>query len=312
MPTAPARSQEIAKTAPVEFQLYNGKVNGKFYPDSHQYWVSVNGGKMERKTGVTTIIGIKDKSTALGEWQKNITVDYLFGLIEKGVNIDYDRAVEAVMLAEKLKKQAADIGHEIHEWAEGYIRYKLKQPGFKNLPEIPNFPEAVTGVNSFLEWEKKRRVKFISTETVVYSMEHDYIGIEDVTFEADGKFCDSDFKSSNGLYNGVRMQTVAYRHARMENGGRKGDGRWAIRFSKYSEEEYYAKEERKREVKKIIAKILGKEYKEYPIKPYQVFEAKYLDDDPSFMKRDMEAFLHAKALREWDCATDPFYKGENW
>lgn len=43
-----------------EFDLYGGKVKGKFYPGSHRYYV--NG---KSKTGVTSYLGIIDKSQAL-------------------------------------------------------------------------------------------------------------------------------------------------------------------------------------------------------------------------------------------------------
>jgi hypothetical protein len=171
---------------------------------------------------------------------------------------------------------------------------------------MPTKPEAITGVNSFLDWEKAHKVKFHSTETPVYSIEDDFVGIEDATFDADGLFCDGDWKSSNGLYNGVRMQTAAYGKARMEEGGKKTQGRWAIRFSKYSEKEYYDREERKREIKRIIARIQNKEYKETEPKPYEVFEAKFLDADKSYFKRDFAAFMLCKKLVEWDKITD-FY-----
>ncbi len=296
----------------IEFELYKGRLKGKHYPASHQYWVSVDGGKPERWSGATTFINIKDKSRALGSWQQGITADYLLQIFDRGDKITRDNILEAVIQNEIQKEEAADIGKEIHSWAEAYIRHKLKQKGFEKLPEIPNFPEAVTGVNAFLDWDKQEKVEYVATESVVASLKHGYIGIEDVTFMAEGKFCDSDFKSSNGLYNGVRAQTAAYATARMESGGRKSQGRWALRFSKYTESEYIKREERKKEIRRMIAKIKGQEYKEYPIKPYQVFEAKFLDNEKGNMERDFEAFLHMKALTEWDRKTDPFLCGEDW
>ena len=291
-------------------ELYKGKVIVKFYEKSHQYWVSRDGGKtFKRKTGVTTYLGIKDKSTPLMSWQQSMTVDFLLDLVAKGVPLDSDKAIEACVQHEIAKDHAADIGTEIHAWCEAYIRHTMKQKGFESLPEMPNFPEAVTGVNAFMEWLDEHKVKFISTETPVYSLKHDYIGTEDVTFIADGIYCDADFKSSNGLYNTVRMQTAAYAHARMEEGGKECRGRWAIRFSKYTEAEYYKREARKGQIKQAIARFKGNEVKEYPVKPYQVFEAAFLDRDPRSLDKDFKAFLTCKELTEWDRATDSFYNG---
>ncbi len=288
-------------------ELYGGKVLVKFYVKSHQYWVSTDGGKnFSRKSGVTSIIGIKDKSTPLGSWQQGLTLDFLLAQIAAGVKIDEEKAIAAVVQHEVERDEAADIGKEIHAWCEAYIRHELKQKGFESLPEIPNFPEAVTGVNAFMEWLKKHKVKFVSTETVVYSKKHDYIGQEDVTFIADGLYCDADFKSSNGLYNGVRMQTAAYAEAREEMGGKKSEGRWAIRLNKYTEAEYYKREERKKMIRASIARFKGKEPSTFPIKPYVVFEAAFLDNDRRARARDFDAFLTCQKLTEWNKATDPY------
>ncbi len=293
------------------FKLYGGKIEVKFYgpteekPNRHMYYVNA-----VRKTGVTSFIGIKDKSRALGIWQQQITADFLLKALEAGKKIDIDLALEAVVQNDVLREEAADIGKEIHAWCEAYIRHKLKQKGFEKLPAMPNFPEAVTGVNSFFAWEKEHKVKWVSTERLVYSKKHDYVGTLDLEAIIDGKHCLGDFKSSNGIYNAVRMQTAAYAEADMEERGKRFyEGRWVIRLAKYTESEYYRREERKKVIKKAIARIQGREYKDYPIKPYQVFEAQFLDDDPDSMKKDMKAFLNAVELTRWDRETDPFLNG---
>lgn len=299
---------------PIIVPLYGGEITVKFFPDSHQYWVKrPDEEKAKRKSGVTTYLGIKDKSRALQSWQQQITADFLLSRIADGVKINTDLALEAVVQNEVQRDAAADIGHEIHGWCEAYIKNKLKLPGYETMPDIPKFPEAVTGVDSFLEWQKKHKAKFISSEKIVYSKKHDFVGIMDFEAVIDGVHCAGDFKSSNGLYNGVRAQVAAYAEAFNEERGKRAiKGRWAVRLSKYTEEEYYKREERKKELKKAIARIQGKPYKEYPAKPYQVFEAKFLDDHHQNMQRDFSAFLNAKALFEWDKLTDPFYAGENW
>ena len=292
-------------------KLYGGKVIVKFYEKSHQYWVSVDSGKtFKRKTGVTTYIGIVDKSKALGSWQQQITADFLLKALEKGQVIDADVALEAAVQNDVHRDEAADIGKEIHAWCEAHIRHELKQKGFEKLPSIPDFPEAVTGVNSFRDWLDAHKVKFITTERPVYSKKHDYIGTMDFEAKVDGELCCGDFKSSNGLYNGVRMQLAAYAEADMEERGKRVyAGRWAVRLSKFTEEEYYKREERKKIIKRAIARIKGTEYKEYPTKPYQVFEAQFLDNDRRAMKYDFESFLHCMGITGWSRATDAFYNG---
>lgn len=303
----------IEKTEGVKFtNLYGGKVVHRFHEAGHQHWISKDGGKtFKRKTGVTSYLGIMDKSTPLGKWQQGMTLDFLLDTLAKGVKIDEAKAVEAVIQHELYLKDAADIGHEIHGWCEAYIRHQLKQPGFEKMPPIPDFPEAITGVNSFMAWIDEHKVKFLSTERPVYSLRYDYIGIMDFESIIDGLHCMGDFKSSNGLYNSVRMQTAAYEHADEEERASdkkfKGyDGRYALRLAKYTEEEYIKRETRKQEIRAALAKHKGTEAKDYGIKPYQVFEAVFLDAEEGFKDRDFKAFQLCKSLTEWNKLTDPF------
>ncbi len=297
-------------------ELYAGKIVHRFNPAGHQHWISTDGGKkFVRKTGVTSYLGILDKSTPLGKWQQGMTLDFLLLQLAAGVKLDEQKCIEAVIQHELYLQDSADIGHEIHAWCEAYIRHELKQKGFEKMPEIPNFPEAVTGVNSFLAWIDEHKVKFISTERAVYSKRFDYIGIMDFEAVIDGLHCLGDFKSSNGLYNSVRMQTAAYTFADEEEraGDKKFkgyDGRYALRLAKYTEEEYIKRETRKAQIKAAIAIQKGSEPSTYPMKPYQVFEAVFLDAEDSFKDRDFKAFQLCKALTEWNKATDPFLNKE--
>src|SRR3990167_9548977 len=300
--------QKIERDDVTITELYGGKVHVRFYEKSHQYWISRDGGKnFARKTGVTSFINIKDKSRPLGIWQQQITADFLLEKIAAGVKIDMDLALEAAVQNDVQREAAADIGKEIHAWCEASIKKELKIT--KDVPEIPNFPEAVTGVNSFSAWRDEHKVKFISTERPVYSMKHDYVGTRDFEAMIDGELCLGDFKSSTGLYNSVRMQTAAYAQADTEERKKKYVGRWAIRLSKLTEAEYYKKEERKQELKQAICRIQGKEYKKYPTKPYQVFEAVFLDNDRRAMQHDFAAFLSTIELTEWDRATSGWGDG---
>lgn len=284
-------------------ELYGGKVKVKFYPVSHQYWVSIKGSDFKRASGSTTYIGIKDKSVPLQSWQQGMTLDFLLKILEKGGSVDEDKCIEAVIQHEIAKDEAADIGKEMHDWLEKYALYKMKK--LKTMPEMPEIPEAITGINSFLEWESGHKVKYISPERMVYSMKHGYMGTLDLEAVVDGLHCLVDYKSSNGLYNAVRMQTASYQCADEEEKGKKiYEGRWALRFSKYTEAEYMKREKRKKVIKAHISRIKGKEVKEYPIAPYQAFEAKFLDKGKDYMKKDMAAFINAMCLFKWDKETD--------
>ena len=267
----------------VEFTLYKGKVKGKFFPDSHIYFVD---GK--RKTGVTTYLNIIDKSRPLIIWATELYRDYLLDCLANGITEEH--IYEGCGLHEERKQEAAAIGDEAHGWIEKYIK---GEPA-----EMPKRREAQIAVNAFLDWEAANKVKFLSSERVVYSKKHDYIGKMDIEARVNGKLSMIDIKTSNGLYNTYGMQTAAYLKADEEESGREYRGRWLIRLTKETEQDYL----RRMELKNVNRQRKGKEPIEIP--PYQVFEAKFLDDVDGSIGRDFKAFLNAKELYEWNRETD--------
>jgi hypothetical protein len=281
------------------FELYNGKVKGKFLgptadkPNRHSYWID---GK--QKTGVTTALNIKDKSTALLSWSKEQIAGALLALSETGETRGIEKLIDCVFEPERTLKKAGDLGGEVHNWIEGYIKHKL---GKGAMPQMPEDPNVLTGVTSFLQWESEHKVKFMWSEKILYSRKHDFIGRGDFAAKVDGEVCLCDIKTGNGLYNSVRAQTAAYVAADTEESGTKYEGRWAIRISKETPEEYVERFAQKNRIRKL----LGKDAQ--TVEPYQVFEAKYLDNEKSFMKRDFLGFMLHWDLLKWDKETD-FYK----
>ncbi|MEK7578149.1 MAG: hypothetical protein AAB456_00290 [Patescibacteria group bacterium] len=262
-------------------KLYGDKIEVKFYPDSHRYYV---GGKSA--PGVTTIIGIKDKSQALIPWAVNCFVDFLTPHI--GNTLTEDLVMEGARQHTVYKKEAADFGTKIHNWVSDYIGAKITSAV---LPEMPADKEVQIGVNAFLDWEKGHKVKFISSERPVYSKKHHYVGTLDIEAKIDGEICLVDLKSSNALYNTVNLQTAAYRAADEEESKKKYSGRWAVRLAKETEAEFQSRMAKK-----------GREGK------YQVFEAKFLDDDKKNYKRDFEAFLACLKLYQFEKETNVWLK----
>ena len=266
-----------------EFDLYKGKCKVRFYPNSHRY--TVNG----KPTGgsVTSIISVFDKSGALVNWATELYREFLLGI---GVgNITEEHIYEGCELHAVKKKEAADFGSKIHEFIEKYLK--------NENPEMPEDKEVQIGVNAFLDWIKDNKVVFKSSERAVYSRKYDFIGKMDAEAKVNGKLCLLDFKSSNGLYNTMNMQTAAYVMADQEESDRKYHGRWLIRLAKETEKEYNARMEKKN----LIRQRKGKEPIDFP--PYQVFETKFLDDTAGNLERDYEAFLACKKLKDFDNAT---------
>lgn len=269
----------------IEFDLYKGKCKVKFYPNSHRYVVN---GK-PTSGSVTGIIGMYDKSGALVPWAVELSVNYLRETLLAKKELLEEDFFDAEEQHTIRKTEAATIGSHVHEWIEAYIK------GQK--PEMPETREAQIGVNAFLEWIEDNKVKFLSSERAIYSRKHDFIGKMDIEAKVNGKLCLLDIKTSNGIYNTYNMQTAAYVKADEEESGRKYHGRWIIRLAKETEKEYNA-----RMAKKNANRTRkGKEPVDYP--PYQVFEAKFLDDTAGNMERDFAAFLACKTLKMFDSAT---------
>lgn len=264
-----------------ESVLYKGKVKIQLWTVSHRY--KANG---ESVTGVTTILNMYDKSAAFVIWATELYRDFLLGI--KGA-ITEEHIYEGCDLHNKRKEEAANIGTEVHEWIELYIKGEN--------PAMPKSKEAQIGVTSFLEWVSANKVKFLSSERMVYSKKHHYVGTMDIEAKVNGKLCLIDIKTSNGIYNTYYMQTAAYVRADEEESGREYQGRYIIRLSKETEKEYNL-----RMKKKNINRVRnGKEEYSYP--PYQVFESKFLDDKPENMERDFKGFLACQTLKEFDKET---------
>lgn len=286
--------------------LYGGEVRVDFYPNSHMYKVTDEkyGLDKQRVKGVTTYLGIKDKSAPLVSWATEMAGLYLYDILSSGNPITMDDVRSAIGRHKEIKEEAALIGTAMHEWCEYFIKHKLGREGFEKAPEMPDDAQIALGVTSFLEWYMAHNVQFLNSERVVYSRKHQYIGTMDFEAIVDGKLTGGDFKSSNGLYNTVLAQISAYQQAAEEEAEHlktpiKFENRVAVRLSKETESEYCERMKRKNMIK-------GKA--EDAFDPYVPFEWKVFEGRETH-ERDLKAFLTAKALFEWDAETD-FYKNK--
>jgi hypothetical protein len=183
--------------------------------------------------------------------------------------------------SDKQRDLAAEIGSAIHKWIEQYIK--------DERPEMPDDPKVLEGVNSFLEWKEKENIVFEWSERVVYSKKHKYVGTADIGIRKDGLLYLADIKTGNNLYEEVKIQTAAYLMALKEETKQDYAGRYAIRISKETEEEYIKRMEDKNTSRRNPIQI----------KPYKIFEAVYLDENKKSLAKDYEAFLSAQKLYEW-------------
>lgn len=173
--------------------------------------------------GVTTILQCINKP-AIMPWAIGITRDYWLSAIESG-RTDYKAIYKESWTANKrIAKDAADIGSNIHEYAEAYFK-KL------SLPKLSS-DSAKLGAEAFHKWLDAHKVKILASERRLYSQEYNYAGTCDFVAEVDGVLGVGDFKTSSGIYPEMRFQTAAYQHALQEEKGIKFPVRWIVRFDK--------------------------------------------------------------------------------
>lgn len=201
-------------TEKIDVPLYKGEVIITYYPNSHQY--KLNG---ERLVSVSKALDSLAKP-ALIPWAVNMAVDYL-----RKSNLTPEDFDKARFLHQEKANEAANIGHLVHTWCEGFIK-----SGGKDLPEDDN---VLNGVLAFLRWVEYHKVRFIQSERLVYSRNFGYVGTLDAIAEIDGKVCLVDFKSSNSFRLTHALQCAAYRNAVEEEDGHLFTGpNTVIRFDK--------------------------------------------------------------------------------
>lgn len=193
-------------------KLYGGSVKVEYYDQYHRYFVN-----RKRKMGVTTVTGVIDKSRQLIWWATGVMKDHLKELIDSQREISIADVEYAQRLHMQRKKDAADLGTLVHEWAEEYINATVAGRGEIALPDDER---VLNGVLAFLKWVKAHKVEFVAVERMVYSKKYDYIGTLDCVFtmkkEKHGIVHVGDFKTSKGIYDEMIFQVTAYEEALRE------------------------------------------------------------------------------------------------
>lgn len=159
---------------------------------------------------VTTVLDCLGKGDALMHWAVGLATMYIRQNRGLGLSLDelLDNAAKNWMQA---KNEAADIGTEIHDLIERYIKEGRDAVGTYR-------PEVTHGFLAFLEWEKIHGVKWIKSEMQIVSHVHGYAGTLDAICIYEGRPYVIDFKSSKGFYDTFGMQIAAYRKAAEEMG----------------------------------------------------------------------------------------------
>lgn len=207
-------------------KLYGGAVELDFNGREHCY--RVEGTPVP---GVTTILQTINKP-ALIQWSANQASAYFadqvkdYCLSDKALSRDAFNQIakEAKTAHRRFMKGAADIGTEVHNWAEAYVKH---QP----LPGLTT-DEAKRGADAFAQWVKEHRVKVLASERRIFSKAYWFAGTCDLVLDVEGEPAVADLKTSSGIYPEMRLQTAAYQIALEEEKQIRFGPRWIVRVDK--------------------------------------------------------------------------------
>lgn len=177
-------------------KLYNGEIELQFSEAAHRY--KVNGQYVE---GVTTLLSKVISKDGLVPWAANLVTKYIqenCGVIEDLPEPIYsvsETTLQEARVAHLRKKtKGADVGSIVHKFIEGCVNSRLNQTP---KPKMPEDKQAYKAAEAWLKWVADSDIKFIKSEVVVYSKQHNYCGTADIIFELNGKRYLGDWKTSD-------------------------------------------------------------------------------------------------------------------
>jgi hypothetical protein len=190
-----------------EFSLYNGEVKISFEPKKHKYTILDNGVELKGLPSVTKVTGTVDKSGPLVNWAVKSTLEACRKRIIPGASYTAEELEDAWEEARKrwrfIKTVAANIGTAAHSWLEKYFTGQN--------PPLPGKTELHRPcIDASLDWLAKHKVRFLDNERAVYSRKYKVSGIMDGRAEVDDALTLIDWKTGNGIYGEMRLQTAAY------------------------------------------------------------------------------------------------------
>lgn len=201
--------------------LYNKTVEITFHEETHTYYIN-----QKRLPSVTTVLSIVNKPM-LVNWAAKMAVESMQQSFQPGVVYDEIQLKDAFALAKKAhwqrKTDAGSLGNVAHKWVEDYIRGKN--------PKMPIHQQLNASVNQFLKWTEENKVKFLLSEQMIYSKQHNYVGTLDFICKVGDKMYIGDLKTSKNIYyNSMGSQVAAYKIAREEEfPDEKYDGIFIVR-----------------------------------------------------------------------------------
>lgn len=227
-----------------EYFFYNDTITLRFNKEEHRYYRVAELGNLIPLHGVTNTVGIIDKSLMLTPWAAKMAIQKLLRImptemVEGIVRIKALTFEEFTTIALEAKgahkeklDEAGDIGHLAHKCLEDSINHAMQNDPQKIVRALINIPTdelAANAASGGFNWMQRHNVRWLETESKIYSREHDYAGTMDglaTCDSCDNKACCPEFfrdrlslcdwKSSNHLKIEYLFQTAAYKHAKME------------------------------------------------------------------------------------------------
>lgn len=198
--------------------------------------------------GVTTVIGLLDKSPALMGWAVKLMGIYILEnknqYLMDGLGFDI-LIQDAKARYREVSEEAKDIGSAVHNIIERYIKAKMSGEKFRDVTEDV-VDEITSALIAFWDWEKDNIEEWIESEKSIFEPELGYAGTLDAIakikkepvdkFLIPGGLYVIDFKSSKGFYDGYDMQIAAYRYARENLNEETGKVQVTSRTGEYEEE----------------------------------------------------------------------------
>src|ERR1039458_7360281 len=177
-----------------EYKFYNGTITLRFNKEDWRYFRVAELGNLLPVNGITNVVGIIDKSHMLTPWAAKMAIQKLLRImptemVEGIIRIKPLTFEEFTVIAleskgahkEKLD-EACDIGHIAHKCLEDSINFALANDPEKIVRQLLNVPTDELAANAALSgfnWMQAHNVRWLETESKVYSLEHNYAGTMD-------------------------------------------------------------------------------------------------------------------------------------
>lgn len=247
------------KTAPEDmlvYRHYNDTVELRFDKVDHVYYLMTPEG-MERQLNVTTIVKIIDKSEVLTAWASKMCAEKAIRLMPYTEadttkimsRSDFTTLMGTAKTAHKDRlTEAGDLGSAAHQCLEDSIKTALKFTAgvVQCLINLPMDERAANGAEAGFKWMQEHNVRWISTESKIYSRQHKFAGTMDgvciVDSCANSMCCQTyfrdvmslaDWKTSNYLHVEYLYQTAGYVLAHEEEFPDVHiEDRWVLRLGK--------------------------------------------------------------------------------